>query len=70
MTEFIIVVTVISIMTGAWAPASRQPYLGRSFGSAAACEAAAGALRPLPGTQLVCLPRDAPKLFEPPQAQH
>jgi len=69
MTEFIIVVAAISIVTGTWAPASRQPYLDRAYDSAEACEAAMRAMQPLPGTRLVCLPRDVSEAFAPPQAR-
>jgi hypothetical protein len=69
MMEFIIIVAVISIVTGIWVPASRQPFLDRAYDSAEACDAAAHAMQPLPGTRLVCLPRDAPDAFTPPQAR-
>ena len=69
MAEFIIVVMAISTTTGGWAVTPAQPYMARVHDTAGSCEAAARALRPLPGTRLVCMPREPLSLFDPGQAR-
>jgi hypothetical protein len=69
MTEFIIVVMAISTVTGNWVVTSVQPYMAWVYDTAKSCEEAAHELQPLPGTRLICMPRDPLSLFDPGQTR-